>query len=527
MKTLITFSLYATLCAALSAQTVSTGQYNNQRTGSNTAETILTQAKVSGPYSNLKLLGSYAVDGMVTGHPLLITGVNIGGATNALIVVTINNMQTMAGGGGSVYLFNADIPGSAYIWRTNLVTPLTNVVSGCLQTPVVDTVNGIIYAVCGDSTPNWWVNSLNLADGSTHHARTQIACSYSGMTFTPNVQLVRTALLLSGGVLYFGSAAGGGGNEDTTGAAGWEFAYNGSTLAQTGCIATAISGFGANVGPAGVWNSGWGQAVDASGNIWLTTGNGPCTGASNFGDSFISFNTSLAVQGSFTPSDCASNINPNDLDIAAGGVIAVGTHVFGGGKDGRIWVDPTGGREGSGGTFAQEFSTGLGGTGGGANIQFMFGDNTMFYTAAGKAITTFAWTGSAFNTTAVAASSLTFAKLAANLSYSSNGGKAGTGVLWATTAANALGGANSWNSPTTLRAFNPTTMVELWNSGTCGCQTPGSLPKMSMPLVANGRVYTGTASTQTVDVYGLATTIVSTPSASVGSSASGGNGGAF
>ncbi|MEO8127020.1 MAG: hypothetical protein ABI822_08010, partial [Bryobacteraceae bacterium] len=147
---------------------VSTAQYNNERTGANLTEKVLTPANVAG----IKKLGSFAVDGNVYAHPLIITGVSISGAATVLVTVTMHN---------SVYVFDADAPGSPYIWTRNLGTPLTSHPGqadnflyqqemGCMATPVVDTSAGVIYALCVTSSGIWKLYSFNLANGTDFHA---------------------------------------------------------------------------------------------------------------------------------------------------------------------------------------------------------------------------------------------------------------------------------------------------------------------------------------------------------------------
>jgi hypothetical protein len=50
---------------------------------------------------------------------------------------------------------------------------------------------------------------------------------------------------------------------------------------------------------------GGGPASDSSGNIYVTTGNGPYDGSTSFGDSLMKFNAQLKLLGHFTPDDFA------------------------------------------------------------------------------------------------------------------------------------------------------------------------------------------------------------------------------
>src|SRR5579871_1448810 len=98
-------------------------------------------------------------------------------------------------------------------------------------------------------------------------------------------------------------------------------------------------------------------------------------------------------------------------------------------------------------------------------------------------------------------SSVTSAYHGGGLTVSSNGGKAGTGIVWAMTAQN-----DSLVTivPGTLRAFDATNLShELWNSDMNPARDAmGNYPKFNEPVVANGRVYVPTFSNQ-LAVYGL------------------------
>ncbi len=68
---------------------------------------------------------------------------------------------------------------------------------------------------------------------------------------------------------------------------GWLLAYDAQTLSQTGVfnMSPNINGYGTYGGAGGVWMGGGGPAADSSGNIYVTTGNGPYDGLTSFGDS--------------------------------------------------------------------------------------------------------------------------------------------------------------------------------------------------------------------------------------------------
>jgi outer membrane protein assembly factor BamB len=72
--------------------------------------------------------------------------------------------------------------------------------------------------------------------------------------------------------------------------------------------------------------------------------------------------------------------------------------------------------------------------------------------------------------------------------------------MWATTPAAPT---NKATAAGTLRAFDPLTLAELWDSDQNSARdTLGTFSKFSAPTVFNGKVYVATFSNQVV-VYGL------------------------
>ena len=87
------------------------------------------------------------------------------------------------------------------------------------------------------------------------------------------------------------------------------------------------------------------------------------------------------------------------------------------------------------------------------------------------------------------------------LSVSSNGTKAGTGIVWASYASS--GDANQSVRPGILRAFDANDITrELWNNTQNANDNSGNYAKFASPTIANGHVYLATFSNQVV-VYGL------------------------
>ncbi|PYQ83815.1 MAG: hypothetical protein DMG02_33075 [Acidobacteria bacterium] len=164
-------------------------------------------------------------------------------------------------------------------------------------------------------------------------------------------QKQRAALLLDRGVLYLGFST----NLETGGTLhGWLLAYDAETLKQKAAWNVTPTGING-----GIWQAGSGPAADASGNIYVMTGNGNFnanTGGKNFGDSFVKLKlegTTLPVKDYFTPCNQAlldkacGGAGRCDLDLGSAGPLLVpGTdagseRLIGGGKDGNIYVVDT------------------------------------------------------------------------------------------------------------------------------------------------------------------------------------------
>lgn len=473
------FIKLATAGLMVFSATVPTAHYDNSRDGVNASETVLTPASVA----RLTKLGSYSIDSVSFGQPLYIPLVTVGGtAHNLLIVATFNN---------TVYAFDADIPGSSPLWSTNFgstwSTPFavfygTNI--GITSTPVVDVAGGFVYVVTSGGAPTYTLRKIAIATG-TQTASVVISGTSGGVTFTPIWQTQRTPLTLANGNVYVGFGAG---NEPFTWY-GWLFAYSTSSLSQVAVLNLA-PGIGG-----GVWEPGGGPAVDGSGNLYISTGNGAWDGATNFSQSIVKLSPTLAILDWFTPSN-ESSTSAVDADIASGTVMLIpGTTLLTfGSKDGRGWVVDTanmGHLQGTG-QAPQVFTVGSITAGAGTGIYGgCFFGGVGYFPMAGLPTSAFSFSGSTYNTTAVASTSASFAQV--TMAGSSNAGT--NPILWMITVD---------SSPlvtkraATLRAMNPSTLAEYWNSGT----VIGNYAKFAAPTVANARVYVPT-SDGTIVAFGI------------------------
>jgi hypothetical protein len=334
------------------------------------------------------------------------------------------------------------------------------------------------------------MHALNLSDGSERFGGPQeIAFTWNGMTFDSLRQNQRAGLALVNGVVYVAYASHG----DNPVYYGWIVGYNASNLSQVSLFNDDPgSGFG------GIWMSGGAPAADSSGNLYVITGNGNFDGNTQFGDSFLRLSTDggINVTGFFSPSNQASD-NSSDLDFGSGGAaILVDSSsgpvphlAIGGGKDGNMFLlnrDNLGGNSSNDGGAVQAFSVG--------NMIFAtpaFWQNTLYLGPISDHVKSYTLNGSGqFNTSPSSQSPGGFGFPGATPSISAQGSS--NGIVWAIENAGTA----------ILHAYDATNLgSELWNSANNGADQAGPAVKFTVPTVANGKVYVGTASE--ISVYGL------------------------
>lgn len=475
---------------------VVTATADNQRDGWFT-ERFLTPSNVSG--GTFGLLHTWSVTGRVMAQPLIAPGIITSNGSKDLLIVTT--------AGGFVEAFDANNYSSNPVWSDSLGSGFTPIpanfygeAQACISTPVIDLAGGYVYAVCANSTPVWTLYKIRLTTGAVA-ASTAISGQYPGtgdpsggdtviggqLQFKGTSSYNRSGLALSGGKVYIGFGSIG----DNHPYHGWVFAYDAGTLTQTAVICLSPSSYGA-----AVWNSAAGIMVDASGNLYTNTGNGGYDGVTAFGNSIVKLSPSLAVSDWFTPSNWAT-LETGDLDLSSSHAMLMSNGVIiAGGKDSRAYsmLSNCMGQLQGGGSSCQAAQlwtiSGTVGVYGAA-----FANNTAFFPNEGGKIYSFAWTGTQFSTSGNSTSG-SFQYPGGNLSYSSFGSS--SGILWAVTTATS---AVVNPEPGTLRAFNPGTLVELWNSDMNMSDKLGQINKYTPPVVWNGLVFVGASSA--VYEYGL------------------------
>ncbi len=283
-----------------------TRQFDNNRSGLNPGEQSLTPSNVT-PATFGKLF-SYLVDGYIYAEPLLVSGLTVNGSTHDVVFVATQR--------DSVYAFDADNYGSGTpLWQVSLLqsgeTPVTTgeiqPYNGVTSTPVIDLGSNTMYVVSvqvqSGNKPTFRLNALDITTGAqkfdgpmTIQASVPGTSSVAvnGMLTLPSSCIQRAALLLANNTIYigFGSCH-----------SGWLLAYNAQTLAQTGVFNASpnLNGEGTYASAGGVWMGSGGPVADSSGNVYVTTGNGPWDGKTAWSDSILKFNSTAADAGLLHP----------------------------------------------------------------------------------------------------------------------------------------------------------------------------------------------------------------------------------
>jgi hypothetical protein len=408
---------------------------------------------------------------------------------------------------------------------------------GVLSTPVIDRAANSLYAVTWTNDQQYRLYNISVTTGQIQQGPVVVQGSIGGQSFAANttgwIQLrkQRAGLLLSNGLLYVAF-----GGDNAKGLAGWFFVYDAATLALKTVWSPTPSGRNG-----GIWMAGDAPAADASGAVYLQTGNGDLDQASHsFGDSLVKLqfqNGALSVTGFFAPCN-QMLLDQCDLDQGSSGAVLFDQFVVGGGKDGRLYLmradkmpgyqpgplPPPAAACMSGQPdctdspdLVQKWQASMGHIHGAPIVWKGPNNRTWLYVMGeGDALKAFPFEGGLFNIQAVKQGPWTQPNLnqvpacqsQANhgmwmpggvLGVSSNGATAGTGIVWALVPTN--GDGNSCRGVKgMLIAFNAEDVTkELWRSQgkdaglSDNKDSFGLLSRFNPPTIANGKVFVGTA----------------------------------
>ncbi len=517
--------------------------YHNDvsRDGVNSQEYALTPSNVTSTFGKLF---SCPVDGAIYAQPLWVPNFTIGGVQHNVIFVATQH--------DSLYAFDADTSPCTTLWHANLIdtshggttgetsVPYTLVGSasgdimpeiGVTGTPVIDLGTKLLYVVSKSANttgPTFYqrLHAIDLLTGNEMlSGPAPISATFpsdnSTITFSPQQHNQRPGLALVNGVIYVAWAS----HEDKYPWYGWVMGYDAASL-------SLLYTFNAtpNVDEGGIWMGGGAPSADASGNLYVITGNGPfdatnSTAPNNdYGDSFLKLTSNLTVSQYFTPADQSSDYL-NDQDFGSGGTSVVvdlpkkgslpNQLVVGGGKDGYLCLlnrNALGGYSGSNTGAVQMLNFGNG----------IFGTpaywNSSFYLAGmGGKLQQFTMNLSTYqiNATPASTSSTTYNFPGATPSVTTAPGNSNA-IVWALNNSQFCTPNSYGCGPAVLHAYDATNLTtELWNSSQGAGNSAGNAVKFTVPTVANGKAYVGTRGNNTggsdsstsipgeLDVYGL------------------------
>jgi hypothetical protein len=491
---------------------------DNARTGQNLDETTLTPFNVN--TNSFGRLFYYNVDGNIYAQPLYVSNLEIPGkgVHNVVFVATEHN---------SVYAFDADdnsTSNAVPLWHVSFIKPSALITPvpgedefgviqpeiGITGTPVIDLASRTIYVnVATKEIGNLqWdyfhrLHALDLGTGAEKFGGpVVVSATVRGtgkgndgagiISFEPYRQFQRPGLLLVNGVVYIAYAS----YADAGNYHGWVFGYDAQTLQLRGVFNDTPNGH-----KGGIWQSGAAPAADSSGNIYLLTGDGAFDYAQgNYGNSVLKLvmnGEGLQVADYFTPFNQLT-LDISDTDLGSGGAVllpdSVGTvthqHLMvGSGKEGKIYLldrDNLGQYNGANDNqIVQTLPSHVAPTFG---LPAYF-NNHLYYIGIGDVVKSFRITNAQIVEPSETSSLASFGYPGATPSVSANGTT--NGIIWAIRTDMAQFGGRA-----TLHAFDATDVSrELYNSSQAGTRDdPGGAIKFSVPTVANGKVYVGTAS---------------------------------
>ena len=514
--------------AAAGFPVVPTYHNDNFRTGQNMLETVLTPDNVNP--ARFGKLYSFPVDGYVYAQPLYMPQVAIpgNGIHNIVIVATQHD---------SVYAFDADSPAPMPLWRTSFINPDAGITTlsstdvnasdimpeiGVTSTPVIDVGSNTLYVVAATKENGGFyhrLHALDMTSGAEKFGGPRvIQASYPGVaqdgnngviSFSSHFQLQRAALLLSKGKIYIAFAS----NADFGLYHGWVIAYDATTMRQVGAWVSTPDSY-----QGGIWMSGCGPSADKEGNLYLSIANGPFDAwgdnpGADFSDSVVKLKYGahgLMLTDFFTPSSQAK-MAEDDLDLGSAGVMLMPDQpglyphlAITSGKDGHIYVLN---RDVLGGYY-------VGGRGNPQLLQEISGQlkqqmgtpaywNGRLYFGAGisphkEGIKAFTIHNGSVSTVPVSQTAATYHLTRSTVSVSANGNS--NGIVWAVDNDAYY---DVHQGAAVLHAYDAKNLSrELYNSNQrLARDNPGQAAKFTVPTVAAGKVFVGTANQ--LSVYGL------------------------
>jgi hypothetical protein len=489
---------------------VTTYHYDTSRTGWNPAETDLTPASVTS--TKFGLLATLQVDGNVFAQPLLVSNFVMPDGTT-------HNVLLVATGNDTVYAYDAQT--YAILWQVSLGTQQSTSDVGCGDvqhgygisgTPVIvrTAANAATIYLVAATEPSSFdfhtqLHALDIGTGKDRTTPVEISPSAtlsdgSTLHFDPQNQWNRASLAYNNGSIYIGI----GSHCDNNGGAisGWLLRYS-TNLKLQHAFHTIETPHGYEL--ASIWMTGFAPAIDASGNVFVATGNGDFTrGAKDWGESVLKLPPTLAnVADKFTPTSYKT-LNNNDVDFGSGGVMLL-PPVTGQiappmavamGKSSVMYLlnqNALGGIEKNDAGALQSQSVGGGGLWGGPAYYNGPAGPTVFVQTGGDVLHGFSVNTGATPSLTDALNGTSGAQYGGSLPIvSSNAATSATGVVWLV----------NRTLPVTLEAYNASALGNpIYTANAGNWSNPGQGNPFVTPMEANGRVYV--PAYKTVKVFGL------------------------
>lgn len=430
----------------------------------------------------------------------------------------------------TVYAWDADNntgENSTPLWQTTFINPpqgVTTVSSndvncqnlvpeiGITSTPVMDAATNTIYLVVETKENGQYFQRLHALDITTGAEKfggpIAITATYPGngdgssggmLTFDPLMELNRAGLLLNNGNIYITWAS----NCDEDPYHGWVIAYDKTTLQQTSVWVTTPNGI-----RGGIWMSGGGIAADATGNLFVASGNGTFDTSgqpTDFGDSIVRLGTNdggLSLSDYFTPYD-QGVLNEGDQDVGSGGVLLLpdqpGGHIHElveAGKGRTIYVIDRDNMGHFNPDNNSQIVQSLTGQIGKVFSVPTYWNNYVYLGGVSDKLKAFSLNNGLLSSQPISESPATFTFPSASTSVSANGSQ--SGIVWAIQADQYTN-----NGDDILYAFDATNLANELYSTTDNPDRDnrGGAVKFQIPTVANGKVYVGAV--QQVSVYGI------------------------
>jgi hypothetical protein len=497
------------------AQSVTTSQYDNARSGANRLETILTPRNV-----NVRHFGkifTLKVDGDVYAQPLFLAGLEIPGKGrhDVLFVATEHD---------SVYAFDAYGHPAVPLWRVNFLRKGVTTVPdddvecpfivpevGITSTPVIDADTGTLYVLARTKESSHYRQRLHALSVTTGLEKfdgpVDIKAMIDGrgtgsqlgkLEFDPLRENPRASLLLTNGSVYltWGSSC------DVGPYHGWVMAYDAHTLKRK-----AVFNASPDADDSGFWAGDTGPVADKRGNLFLATGNGrfdAASGGRDYGDSLLKLDgLSLKLYDYFAPFN-VGKLDADDKDLGSGGPVLLpaqpGPHpglVVIAGKGGTIYLidrDHMGHYRPNNDSHAVQT---IPSPGGGVCGSMAYWNHNLYVLSNSDhdALRQFSLHDGRLSLKA--ASGSRFPAICATPVVSANGLR--DGVLWVLHS-------RAWNADDTnavLFAFDAldTSRLLYVSEQNPSRDRAGLALRFNIPIIANGHVYVGAK--REVDVYGL------------------------